>query len=155
MSVRKKTSSITSNLNRHNLSLEDKQLYLHIDMFINVRHNCAFQENSKKKKKNLGITSVHLNFTHWNLSQENYGCASICCITISKFSFREHSVHLPPLSFLLGERGGVETPTKFLERAGLDTTLLFRGGLVGKRKNQENQEERFAGGVAIFTQKIT
>ena len=64
MSVRKKTSSITSNLNRHNLSLEDKQLYLHIDMFINVRHNCAFQENSKKKNKNLGITSVHLNFTH-------------------------------------------------------------------------------------------
>ena len=51
--------------------------------------------------------------------------------------------------------GGLEAPTKFLERAGLDTTLLFRGGLVGKRKNQENQEERFAGGVAIFTQKIT
>ena len=130
MSVRKITSSITSNLNRHNLSLEDKQLYLHIDMFINVRHNCAFQENSKKKI--LGITSVHLNFTHWNLSQGNYGCASICCITISKFSFREQCApSLPPL------------------------TLLFRGGLVGKRKNQENQEERFARGVAIFTQKIT
>ena len=23
-------------------------------MFINVRHNCAFQENSKKKKKKFG-----------------------------------------------------------------------------------------------------
>ena len=61
----------------------------------------------------------------------------------------------PPLLSAGREGGGLETPTKFLERAGLDTTLLFRGGLVGKRKNQENQEERFAGGVAIFTQKIT
>ena len=62
----------------------------------------------------------------------------------------------PPSPFCWARGGGgLETPTKFLERAGLDTTLLFRGGLVGKRKNQENQEERFAGGIAIFTQKIT
>ena len=35
-------------------------------MFINIRYNCPFQENSKKGF--LWITSVHLNFRHWNFS---------------------------------------------------------------------------------------
>ena len=60
----------------------------------------------------------------------------------------------PPSPFCWARGGGgLETPTKFLERAGLDTTLLFRGGLVGKRKNQENQEERFAGGLQFLHKK--
>ena len=32
------------------------------DMFINIKHNCAFQENS------IWITFVYLNFRHWNFS---------------------------------------------------------------------------------------
>ena len=36
-----------------------------------------------------------------------------------------------PPSFLEGE-GGVEPPTKFSKRGGLDKTLTFRGGLLGK-----------------------
>ena len=85
--------------------------------------------------------------------------AQVSAASLSPNFHLGNSVHLPPppLLYAGGGRGGggLETPTKFLERAGLDTTLLFRGGLVGKRKNQENQEERFARGVAIFTQKIT
>ena len=43
-----------------------------------------------------------------------------------------HSVH--PLPFLLGGWGGVEPATKF-SKGGLDKTLIFRGGLVGKRRD--------------------
>ena len=53
-----------------------------MEMFKNIRHNCAFQK--------LWTISVCLNFRHWNIHTEgNYGYRSICCITISKFSFRE------------------------------------------------------------------
>ena len=37
-----------------------------------------------------------------------------------------------PPSYSAGGRGGVEPPTKFSKRGGLDRTSVFRGGLLGK-----------------------
>ena len=46
----------------------------------------------------------------------------------------KHSVHPSPfLQGAGGEGGGVEPPTKFSKRGGLDRTSTFRGGLLRKR----------------------
>ena len=42
------------------------KLFKHMDMLINIRHNCAFQKNSKNVF--LSLTSVYLNLRHWNFS---------------------------------------------------------------------------------------
>ena len=51
--------------NKYIASLSEVIYYL--EMFINIRHNCAFQENSKIVF--LWITSVYLNFRYWNFSR--------------------------------------------------------------------------------------
>ena len=50
-------------LHVHNNCLVIIRMLLYQDMFINIRHICAFQENLKKCF--LWITSVSLNFSHW------------------------------------------------------------------------------------------
>ena len=57
-----------------------------------------------------------------------------------------------PPSFLEGE-GGVEPPTKFSKRGGLDKTLTFRGGLLGKGGDFFQAGGGGGGGGAILKKK--
>ena len=57
-----------------------------MDIFINIRHNCAFQENWKSIFCEKLCTWI-LDENEEN--EEKHGYANICCIAISKLSFRK------------------------------------------------------------------